>query len=134
MARFAGRFGRVYMGIASDTAAAEPILHIASWSMAAETDKIEVTAMGDTSKVYVAGLPDASGEFSGFVDDVSVQTYTAAVDGLPRKFYLYPNVNIAGRYFYGTIFADFSANASVDGSTELSSSWSAATPIQFRPV
>jgi hypothetical protein len=134
LARFAGRFGRVYMGIASDTALAEPLPFIASWSLAAETDKIEVTAMGDTSKVYVAGLPDASGEFSGFVDDVTVQTYTAAVDGLPRRFYLYPTLSIPGRYFYGTVFADFSANASVDGAAELSSSWSAATPIQFKPV
>src|SRR5918994_7729137 len=112
MARFAGRFGRVYMGIASDTATAEPVPFIASWSLAAETDKIEVTAMGDASKVYVAGLPDASGEFSGFMDDQTAQTYTAAIDGLPRKFYLYPNVNVATLYFYGTVFADFSVNAS----------------------
>ena len=122
------------MGIASDSATAEPIPFIASWSMAAETDKIEVTAMGDTSKVYVAGLPDASGEFSGFLDDVTAQTYTAAVDGLPRKFYLYPTTAIPGRYWYGTVFADFSASASVDGASELSASWAAATPIQFRPV
>ena len=121
------------MGIADSSATAEPVPFMASWSLAAETDKIEVTAMGDASKVYVAGLPDASGEFSGFMDDATAQTYTAAVDGLPRKFYLYPNVNVPTLYFYGTIFADFSTNASVDGATELSSSWSAATPIGRKP-
>jgi hypothetical protein len=79
--------------------------------------------------VYVAGLPDASGDFSGFFDDASAQTYTAATDGLPRKFYLYPNRSSASVYFFGTILPDMSINASVSGAVEVSSSWSAASTI-----
>jgi hypothetical protein len=130
MGRIAGRRGRVYMGIASDTAQAEPLPFMASWSLSAESDKIEVTAMGDTNKVYVAGLPDASGEFSGFYDDSTNQTYLAAIDGLPRKFYLYPNTLLTTQYWFGTILPDFSANSEVSGAIEVSASWSAATPIQ----
>jgi hypothetical protein len=118
------------MGIASDTAQAEPLPFMASWSLSAESDKIEVTAMGDTNKVYVAGLPDASGEFSGFYDDSTNQTYLAAIDGLPRKFYLYPNTLLTTQYWFGTILPDFSANSEVSGAIEVSASWSAATPIQ----
>lgn len=117
------------MGIASDTASAEPLPFFASWSITFETEKIDVTAMGDTNKVYVAGLPDASGEFSGFYDDATNQTYTAAVDGLARKFYLYPSTLNTAQYFFGTILPDFQVNAEVNGAVEVAASWAASTPI-----
>lgn len=129
MSRIAGRRGRIYMGIASDTATAEPLPFFASWSISFETDKIEVTALGDLTKVYVAGLPDASGEFSGFYDDATNQTYLAAVDGLPRKFYLYPNTSLLTQYWFGTILPDFSVNAEVGGAVEVSASWNASTAV-----
>lgn len=129
MGRIHGRNGRVYMGLASSAATAEPLPFFAKWSIAFATDKAEVTAMGDTNKVYVAGLPDASGDFSGFYDDATVQTYTAAVDGQPRNFYLYPNTNKATQYFFGTVLVDFSVNGDVAGAVEVSASWNAASQI-----
>lgn len=133
MARIAGRRGRIYMGVASDTATAEPLPFFASWSIDFATDKIEVTAFDDSNKVYVAGLPDASGEFSGFYDDATNQTYTAATDGLPRKFYLYPNTLDTTKYFWGTILPDFKAEAAVDGAAEVSVEWAASTQIRRQP-
>jgi hypothetical protein len=117
------------MGISSDTAQAEPVPFLASWSISFETEKEEVTAFGDQNKVYVAGLPDASGEFSGFYDDATAQTYTAAVDGLARKFYLYPDATNNTKYFWGAILPDFSVNAAVGGAVEISASWNAASAI-----
>lgn len=129
MARIAGRRGRIYMGIADNSATAEPLPFQAKWSLKEETDKIDVTALGDSNKTYVAGLPDASGEFSGFYDDATVQTYTAATDGLPRKFYLYPNTSTLTQYWFGTVLPDFTANGDVGGAVEVSASWAAASPI-----
>ena|SRR6266540_1974711 len=131
MPRLHGRNGTIYLGVASGTAVATPMQFAASWSIKFESDKEEVTALGDSNKTYVAGLPDASGEFSGFFDDATHQTYDAAVDGAARNFYLYPSVTGAGtgRYFYGTIFPDFSVNGAVGGAIEISSSWNAAGPI-----
>jgi hypothetical protein len=117
------------MGIANDTATAEPLPFFASWSINFATDKIEVTAMGDNNKVYVSGLPDASGDFKGFYDDSTGQTYAAAIDGLPRKFYLYPSTLLNTQYFFGTVLPDFSVNAEVGGAAEVSVSWSASTGI-----
>lgn len=128
MARIAGRNGRIYMGIAS-AGTAEPLPFQASWSINFATNKIDVTAMGDSTKVYVAGLPDASGEFSGFYDDATAQTYTAATDGIARKFYLYPSTLTNSQYFFGTIIVDMDINADVDGPVAVSASWSAGTPI-----
>lgn len=129
MARRHGRRGRVYMGVASDTATAEPIPFLASWSISFATEKADVTAMGDNNKVYVAGLPDASGEFGGFLDDATAQTYTAAVDGLERRFYLYPNQSDATKYFFGTILPDYNVSSSVSGPVEMTASWNAASAV-----
>jgi hypothetical protein len=128
MARIHGRRGRVYMDL-TGAGSAEPLPFFASWSISFSTDKQEVTAMGDNNKVYVAGLPDASGDFSGFYDDSTVQTYTAAVDGLARKFYLYPNTLTNTQYFWGTILPDFAVNGAVGGAVEVKASWNAASTI-----
>lgn len=129
MSRIHGRRGRIYLGLSSDTATAEPLPFFAKWTINFAVDKAEVTAMGDTNKVYVAGLPDASGTFSGFYDDATVQTYTAATDGLARKFYLYPSTLTNTQYFFGTILPDMSIDGGVDQSVNVSANWSAASPI-----
>jgi hypothetical protein len=128
VARIHGRNGRVYLNLTSG-GTAEPVAFLNSWSLSFQVDKQEVTAFGDANKIYVAGLPDASGEFSGFYDDATVQTFTAASDGVARKFYLYPSTTNNAQYFWGTIFPDFSVNAAVAGAAEISSSWNAASTI-----
>lgn len=127
--RIHGRRGRIYFGVASDSASASPLPFFATWSINFAVDKAEVTAMGDDNKIYVSGLPDASGQFSGFYDDATAQTYTAATDGLPRKFYLYPSILSNSQYWFGTILADFSVDGSVSDAVKVSSSWSAASVI-----
>ena len=118
----------MYLEVASGSTAA-PLPFLVSWSINFATDKSDVTAMGDNNKVYVAGLPDASGEFSGFYDDATAQTYTAAVDGLARKMYLYPSTLTTSQYFWGQILPDFSVNGAVDGPVQISASWNAAGTI-----
>ncbi len=117
------------MGLAGSTATAEPVAYQSSYSINFTTNKMDVTAFGDSNKVYIAGLPDAAGDFSGFYDDATGQTYAAATDGVARRFYLYPNSATATQYFFGTVLADFTINADVDGPTQVSASWAAATPI-----
>jgi hypothetical protein len=116
------------MGLTS-SGTAEPVAFQASWSINFTTNKIDVTAMGDNNKVYVAGLPDAQGQFAGFYDDATVQTYTAATDGVARKFYLYPTTASTSTYFFGTILPDMTIDATVDGAIAVSSSWAAASVI-----
>jgi len=126
--RIAGRNAVIYLG-ATTSAAASPITFQNTWSMNFTSDKIDVTAFGETTKTYVAGIADAQGEFAGFYDDSTPQTYTAAIDGLSRRFYLYPSSLNTAQYFFGTVFADMSINAAVAGATEVSASWNAASSI-----
>lgn len=130
MARRAGRNSRFYLGLATSAAAAEPVAFVHDWAFNQVTDKLDVTAMGDANKTYVADLPDASGTMNGFYDDATVQTYTAALDGQQRKFYLYTDiVNDPTQYWYGNGFFDFSATGGVGAPLAFTASWNAAGPI-----
>jgi hypothetical protein len=124
-----GRKGRLYVGVASDSAAAEPIANLNKWMISFKTDRVDVTSFGDTNKVKVAGLPDASGSFGGFYDTASPQLYTAATDGLARRFYLYPTNATTTTYWFGTAFFDFDAEGAVDGSVNISGSFDAASSV-----
>lgn len=130
MAAVHGRRGRLYVGIASDTAAAEPIAYVSGWSINFSTDNVDVTALGDSNKVYVAGLPDASGSFKGWYDTATAQTYTAGADGLARRFYLYPTTPAnTGPYFFGTALFDYTVEGDVGSAVALSGDWQAASPV-----
>lgn len=130
MARHHGRNGRIYLS-ATTGGTATPMPFQASWTINQVTDKQEVTAFGDANKTYVAGLPDSSGDFSGFLDDATSQTFVAAQDGLPRTFYLYPDIalNPNNWYWMGNILVDGSADGAVGGALTFKAAWNAAGPI-----
>lgn len=135
MSRHHGRNGAVYIGV-TNGAAASPCAVQASWSLNKTVDKQDVTAFQDPNKVYVAGLPDSAGDFSGFWDDATAQTYNAATDGLSRTMYLYPDIqNNATVYFFGQVLPDWSIDGAVGGPVNFKASWSAAGPIkQYNPA
>lgn len=125
-----GRKGRLYVGLASDTASAEGVANLSKWSIDFSTDDVEVTVFGDTNKVYVSGLPDASGSFAGFYDTASAQLYTSATDGLARRFYIYPSTPATtATYWFGTGLFDFSVEGDVGDAVKISGNWKAAGPI-----
>jgi hypothetical protein len=128
MARIAGRNGRLYANITSG-GTAESIAFLNKWSLNFASDKIEVTAFGDTTKTYVAGLPDCQGDYTGFYDNATAQFYTAATDGVARKFYLYPDNTLTSQYWFGTAFFDVSVEAEVSGAVSISGSLAAATAV-----
>lgn len=129
MARHHGRNGRVYLAITSG-GSAEALAFQNAWTLNATTDKADVTAFGDSNKVYVGGLPDASGTFAGWFDDATQQSYTAAADGVARKMYLYPDITASpGVYWFGTAFVDFGVSVGIGDGVSTTSSWNAASNI-----
>jgi hypothetical protein len=137
MARHHGRNGRIYLQAVSGTGQAVPLPFQASWTINQATAKQDVTAFGDSNLVYVAGLPDSSGDFSGYLDDATSQTFVAATDGLPRNFYLYPDVssNPNNWYWFGPILVDGSADGAVTGGVNFKATWNASGPIlRYTPL
>lgn len=137
MSRIHGRNGMVYLGLASG-GTAQPLAFVSDWTINFSVAKVDVTSLGDNNLVWVAGLPDASGDFSGFFDTSTAQTYTSAIDGQPRNFYLYPSLLGAeganpGQYFFGTILPDFSSAGGVSSAVTFKSTWNAASAVQRYP-
>ena len=138
MSRIHGRNGIVYLGV-NPADAASPMAFLSDWSINFSVAKVDVTCMGDQNLIWVAGLPDASGDFSGFFDTATAQTYVAAQDGQPRNFYLYPSTLGSqganpGQYFFGQILPDYSLAGGVAAAVSLKSTWNAATKISRYPT
>jgi len=128
LARIHGRNGVAYIS-PTNGAAASPVAFLSDWTISFTVKKVDVTALGDTNLVYVSGLPDASGDFTGFYDDATSQTFIAATDGLSRNFYLYPSTLTTTQYFFGTILPDFSSTGGVGTAVTLKSTWNAASAV-----
>ena len=128
-----GRNGRLYIDTsAAANGSAQPISNLNSFSVNQTSSRTEVTAFGDQTLTYVAGLRDAQGDFSGFWDaDGTLTRYVA--DGVARKFYLYPQAGSAhvGTFFYGTATFDLTTTQTVGGAVESSGSWAAATSVGY---
>lgn len=138
MSRIHGRNGIVYLGV-NPADAASPMAFLSDWSLNYSVAKVDVTCFQDQNLIWVAGLPDASGDFSGFFDTATAQTYVAAQDGQPRNFYLYPSLLGAqganpGQYFFGQILPDYSLASGIGAAVTLKSSWNAASRISRYPV
>ncbi len=128
MAREHGRKGALYVAVASG-GTAQNIVFLNKWTADFTTDQTDVTSFDDDNKVYLAGLPDSKGTFGGYFDDASPQLYTAAQDGVPRKFYLYPSRLATGVYFFGTGNFDFHVEGGVAEAVTISGNWSAASNV-----
>jgi hypothetical protein len=129
LSKIHGNKGRLYLGIASSTAAAEPMANLTQWSLDFATDKVDVTACGDANKNSVSGLPDCNGTYAGVYDTVTAQTYTAATDGAARRFYLYPDATNSAQYWWGTAVFDFTAQGGVTDAVTIDGSFAAASAV-----
>lgn len=128
MARSAGKDGRLYASITSG-GTAELIQFMETWSIDFTTAKYNVTSQGDTTQTYVSGLPDVQGAYNGFYDGATAQFYTAAVDGVARKFYMYPSATATGQYWFGTAIFDFSVSFPTTGPATVSGSFAGASVV-----
>ena len=135
MTRIAGRRGRVYLGVTTG-AVATPVTAQATWNINFTQATIDVTAMGDTTKQYVADLPDASGGFNGFFDDAASasELFSAATDSLSRKFYLYPDLSSPTKFYQGEILVEsMDSEGGIGNAVTANVTWKAASNITLKP-
>jgi hypothetical protein len=128
MARMSGQKGALYMAIASG-GTAERITFLTQWALNFATDKTDVTSFDDANKTYVSGKPDAQGTFQGWYDNATAQTYTSAIDGIARKWYLYPDRDVNSQYWFGTGLFDFNATGQQDGAIAITGAFAAASAV-----
>ena len=126
MARYPGKNSLLYIST-TGSGTASTVIALNEFNIDQSTDKIDVSAFGDTNKVYVQSLKDLQGSFSGFWDDTETKPFAAADSADAVKMYLYPSSSKIGSYFYGTAFLDASLSTSVNGTVEISGSFVAGS-------
>lgn len=125
MAKYPARKGVIYLGTTVG-GVATVVIGMSKFSMNRATDKIEVTAFGDSNKTYVQGLPDVKGAFSGFWDDTESKPFTAAAAAGGVNMYLYPSSDAPSKFWSGPAFLDLSMDVDVKGAVALSGSFAAS--------
>ena len=108
------------------TGTATNVIKLSKWTLNRQTDKIEITAFGDSNKTYVQGLPDIQGSFSGFWDDTETKPFAAAASTDGCKVYIYPSATAPSKYAAGTAWLDASLDVAVDGAVQLTCNFAAA--------
>jgi hypothetical protein len=92
--------------LASGTSNLSLITSKNSWSFDQSRDLIEVTSFGDTSKTRVAGLADAQGDITGYLDFADTNLYTALTSSTERAIIIFPDATnnlttfIIGKAFF----------------------------------
>jgi hypothetical protein len=124
MASYHGKRGVIYMS-ATGTGVAVPLANMATWSLASAVDRVEVTPFGAANKRYVQGLPDVTGDLSGFWDDTSDQLYDGSRSADGVKLYLYPSSDAPTKFWSGPAWVDFNIEVDVNGAVTVSGSFAA---------
>ena len=126
--RIHGRAGIAYLSLRSGDPAT-PVAFLSDWTIQYTRELYDTTTIVDPQHVYTAGTVNTEGSFSGFYDTATAQTYTAAVDGLPRNLYIYPSVTNISQFFSGSILPDFNLGAGAGAAVALSVSWTGSGPV-----
>lgn len=129
MPRIHGRAGIAYLSLTSG-AAASPLAYLSDWTITVTATRTAFTAVDDQNKVYVSGVPVASGTLNGWYDTGTSQSYIAATDGLPRNMYLYPQASSPLQFFAGVVLPDFGTTGGVTAAVAVKASWTAEAPLQ----
>lgn len=125
MAVYHGRRGRILLST-TGSGTASAVLSLTEWALNMPTDRVEVTAFGDSNKTYVQGLRDISGTFSGFWNDAETKIFTAAQSSDGVKLYLYPDFeNAPTKFASGPAWLDASMTVGVAAAAAISGSFAA---------
>ena len=126
--RLHGKNGRIQMDPLGGSALVT-LGDLDGWSLDMSTDRVDVTAFGDTNKRRVAGLPDFTGDLSGFWNAVassSPKFFAAVLAGVPVTLRLIPNTLDPTTYFQGLANVDGGVNVSAKGAITTKGKWDAA--------
>ena len=127
MAILSGRYGEVAYLPNGGTPPPVVIASLNAWTASFATDYEEVTAFGDTNRVYVPGLMDISGTVGGFWNSAELKLFEAAVAPLPGTLKLTPNNTEPDYYWTGPAYLDASIDCSL-AAPKISGNFRAAGP------
>ena len=106
-----------------------------SWSLDMDRDKEDDTCFGDTTKQYVLGLPDVSGEIGGVWDEsVSPAFLRVALGDVPVLLELVPSTLNPTHFFTGLAYLSASIECAADGAVTISGKFVVAGDWTLEPA
>jgi hypothetical protein len=99
------------------------LAYLNTWAVSFTRSVFDATALTDTQRKWATGVRDVTGSFTGFMDDATSQTYLAAVDGLPRNMYLYPDAANMGQYISGSVLPDLAVTGGTAEAVAITVNW-----------
>jgi hypothetical protein len=112
MSRHHGKTGTILLSTTGSGTPAATV-SLSGWTLDLSTDKVDVTCFGDANKVFVQGLKDVKGSFTGIWDDTFDALFTAADSADGVNIILYPDItNSPTKYWRGPGWLDASVDAS----------------------
>lgn len=122
MSRYHGGKSVVYLSV-TGTGAAIAAISLSQWSLDKATDKVDVTAFGDTNKQYAQGLPDVKGSLAGWFDSADDALFDGSESSDGVKIYFYPSSLAPTIYHYGPAWLDASISVDVKGAVTVKGSF-----------
>jgi hypothetical protein len=104
-----------------------PIVSINAYTAKFDTEYEDVTCYGDTTRVYLPGMPNAEGDFSGFWNSAELAVFKSAMSPTPGTLRLTPNINESAFFFQGKAYMSASIDCSLEA-PKVTGVWKAAGP------
>jgi hypothetical protein len=125
--RLAGKNTKIELTVGAAPAAVVPANN---WTMDASKDDIDATNFLDANKVTLKGLPNLSGNLSGFFDSATSYVLFSAALGtetITMKVTM-DSVNFPGEFISGPVNIDAGLESTVDGAITSNGTWAASGP------
>jgi len=113
MAIKTGRYGKVSWDPLGGSALVQ-IISINTWKGSFKNDYEDVSCFGDTNKVYIPGLMNIEGTFSGFWNSAELALFKAAMSPTPGTLQLMPNTTEPAFYWQGLAYMGADIDCSLD--------------------
>lgn len=111
-----------------------PIASLNGWTLDLTRDRVDVTAFGDTTKIYVQGLPDVKGTIKGWFEAIASRVlFDIALGDVAVMLKLTPSKLDATTFFSGLAYLDASIEVAADGAVSVSGSFAGAGPWTVDP-
>lgn len=123
--RMAGDRGQIKM----DPLGGAALVIVASlnkWSLNMAKDYYNVTSFGDPNKIWAPGLPDISGNVSGFGDMTDKTLFTVALGSVAATLALYVSTLLPTHYWKGLAWLDSAIDVGSGGAITIKSNFKAA--------
>jgi len=123
--RIHGKKGQIKMDPAgAPGTAATAVADINAFTIDMSTDTVDVTALGDTNKQYVQGLPDYKGTLSGWWNSAtSPALFEVILGGGKPWLVLIPDTSEPTFLFKGLAYLSGSIDVSATGAVSISGDW-----------